>query len=302
MNAAAKPWQPERVVTLEAARPLIESHVPSASIEPLGAGWDNTAFLVVDAERGDRWVFRFPRRAIAAPLLEREIGVMPALAPSLPLPVTAPKWSGLDPEGWPYAGYPFIVGDILALSDDGQRAPFAKDPELGKTMGHFVRALHTTAPSMPIGDDTMGKVDVKKRAPIVRALSERLGVKVPDLIVIAAEQVEMSGRPRVIVHGDLDGRHVLVDPAGRAAGVIDWGDVHLGDPATDLAFAFSALEGPARDAFSEAYGNMPGGLDTLALARFRAVQVTLTTLDWALDSNDAAMIASAERALNRAVA
>jgi len=299
-DALAKPWQPERTVTLEDVEPIIASHVPIASLTPLGSGWDNSAWRVVGAEDGAAWVFRFPRRAIAAPLLEREVSVMPALAPSLPLPVTAPRFSGLGPDGWPYAGYPFIVGDILALVDDVGDKP--KRASLGTAMGEFVRALHALQPVVSLGDDTMGKVDVRRRLPIVRAISERLGTKIPEVILVEAERVAMAGRARVIVHGDLDGRHVLVDAAGDATGVMDWGDVHLGDPATDLAFVYSALEGPARDAFSEAYGAIPGGIDTLALARFRAVQTTLATLDWAIDIDDAVMIAALERALNRAVA
>ena len=38
-----------------------------------------------------------------------------------------------------------------------------------------------------------------------------------------------------IVHGDLVGEHILVDLSGsRLAGIIDFGDVALGDPAQDL--------------------------------------------------------------------
>ena len=52
----------------------------------MGAGWDNTAYLV-----NGEWVFRFPRRTIAVPLLEAEGRVLPKLAPRLPLSDSAPR-------------------------------------------------------------------------------------------------------------------------------------------------------------------------------------------------------------------
>jgi aminoglycoside phosphotransferase (APT) family kinase protein len=39
-----------------------------------------------------------------------------------------------------------------------------------------------------------------------------------------------------LLHGDLHAGHLLVDPAGRVVGLIDWADACLGDPAYDLKF------------------------------------------------------------------
>ena len=71
------------------------------AIAPLGAGWDNTAYLV-----NDTWVFRFPRRSIAVELLRNEAALLPALAPRLPLPIPQPCYLG-EPDGrypWCFAG------------------------------------------------------------------------------------------------------------------------------------------------------------------------------------------------------
>ncbi len=43
-------------------------------------------------------------------------------------------------------------------------------------------------------------------------------------------------------------------PDGLAAGVIDWGDCCLADPALDLSLAYGAFSGSARDALLSAYG------------------------------------------------
>jgi aminoglycoside phosphotransferase (APT) family kinase protein len=58
----------------------------------------------------------------------------------------------------------------------------------------------------------------------------------------------------MVVHGDLHVRHLLVDGGGRAAGVIDFGDLCLADPAVDLSLAYGGFSGPARDALLTEYG------------------------------------------------
>ena len=62
---------------------------------------------------------------------------------------------------------------------------------------------------------------------------------------------------RVLVHGDLGCGHVLADDDGGLAGIIDWGDALIADPAYDLAallancprgfaeLVIDAYEGPA---------------------------------------------------------
>ena len=81
-------WDPEVVVTERLARQLLEAQFPEltvAGLRLLAEGWDNTVWLV----NGDL-VFRFPRRAIAIPGVEREIAILPALAPRLPAAIPTP--------------------------------------------------------------------------------------------------------------------------------------------------------------------------------------------------------------------
>ena len=71
-------WTPEIVVDAERARALIAARFPGLRadrFEPLGQGWDNAAYLVDGAT-----VFRFPQRAVAAPLIATEIAVRPLAA------------------------------------------------------------------------------------------------------------------------------------------------------------------------------------------------------------------------------
>ena len=61
--------------------------------------------------------------------------------------------------------------------------------------------------------------------------------------------------PDTWIHGDLHPMNVLVT-AGRLAGIIDWGDLCAGDPATDLASAWF-LFGDADRVFSSYGGISP---------------------------------------------
>ncbi|MGI9598749.1 MAG: phosphotransferase [Acidimicrobiales bacterium] len=63
-------------------------------------------------------------------------------------------------------------------------------------------------------------------------------------------QPPWSGRP-IWLHGDLHAFNLLADQ-GRLSAVIDFGDITGGDPATDLAIAFSMFDPTHRRTFRDA--------------------------------------------------
>ena len=85
-------WTAEVEVTPQFAADLLREQfpdLPAQRVTVLATGWDNTAF-VVDGQ----WLFRFPRRRIAVPGVQREITVLSRLAPRLPLPIPDPRPDG----------------------------------------------------------------------------------------------------------------------------------------------------------------------------------------------------------------
>src|SRR6476469_1628713 len=131
-----EPWTPERVVDAKQARALIDQHfseLRGKKLEPFGVGFDNTAYLV-DGE----WVFRFPRREVAVPLMNHEIGILAELAPNLPIAIPVPEKLGQS-NGWPFAGYRVLPGRSAThahLSDEA-RMGFAEQ------LGQFLARLHS---------------------------------------------------------------------------------------------------------------------------------------------------------------
>jgi aminoglycoside phosphotransferase len=106
--------------------------------------------------------------------------------------------------------------------------------------------------------------------------------------LIDSVDVSMQVRDDVLCHGDLYDRHLVVDPDdGSLRGVIDWGDVHLGDPGVDLALAHRFLPTAAHPSFREAYGD----IDEVRwrAARARAFGHALATLFYAKDVGDGAL-------------
>lgn len=299
-------WDAEIAVDAKRARSLIGEQFPelaAAEVELLAAGWDNTVFLV-----DRRWAFRFPRRELAVPGLEREIAVLPRLAGHLPLPVSVPRWIGAPAGGypWPWFGAPYLPGRELVevgAADDDVRV------EVASALGAFLRHLHAPhlrsriGPTLPV--DPTRRADMPFR---VRLARERLGdlaeaglwqtTAEVDRLLADAASLPPSSR-LVVLHGDLHARHVLVDD-GRASGVIDWGDVCIGDPAIDLSIAYGAFGGAARAALLDAYGGTVDGITELR-ARVIAVWLAIALLAYADDVGNAPLGADAARALDRAV-
>jgi aminoglycoside phosphotransferase (APT) family kinase protein len=298
------PWEPD--VETDAARctARIQTRFPDlapARLEALGVGWDNAAYLVNGA-----LVFRFPRRRLAVELLQNELRALPHVAPCLPVPVPAPSHVGTPDEAnpYPFAGYPLLPGTTacrVAWTDEGRTA-------LAVPLARFLRALHDAPCDASVRawaavDDW--RSDLERRA---RANVERLVRRSPPLeagevarAVAASQRLSRTppwAAPTRWVHGDLYARHLLVDEDRRLVGVIDWGDVHLGDPALDLSIAWSFLPARARPAFLEAYG--PVDEATWDRARFRALHYGALLVDYGVKVGDDALLTVGRYALGAA--
>ncbi|MBV8370509.1 MAG: phosphotransferase [Candidatus Eremiobacteraeota bacterium] len=269
------------------------------SVEPFGNGWDNTAYLV-----GGTYVFRFPRRTIAVPLIEREVAILPLLAPALPAPIPVPCFAGIPTEAfpWPFAGYVHLAGTTVS---ELPRATFGT--RLAGELGAFLRALHRIVPSAAVArglpPDDIGRLAHERRFALAcnRLAELHAAGVIPSPISLTEQLARIAPQPGegalCIVHGDLYARHVLVNQEGGLGGVIDWGDVHLGNPALDLAVVDLIFTPVEAKAFFAAYG--PADARTLELARYRAIYHATLTVHYGWHTSDPALLAQGTATLER---
>ncbi len=235
-----------------------------------GEGWDNVTFRL-----GQTLAVRMPRREAAAQLIVNEQRCLPVLAPRLPVATPAPVFAGRPGCGFPWSWsiIPWIDGepvDLLPLGEDA-----------GATLAGFLRALHRPAEAWAPSNPNRG-CPLAQRVEKVGACIDRVAAA-SDLVTPAVRRAwdEALAAPafegRLWLHGDLHARNVLAHE-GRIVGVIDWGDMCAGDPATDLGAVWGLLgHRVAREAALAAYAP---DADLLARAKGWAVLFGATLVDF----------------------
>jgi aminoglycoside phosphotransferase (APT) family kinase protein len=107
----------------------------------------------------------------------------------------------------------------------------------GTMLERFLRALHQPAPEDAPRNPWRG-VRLDARTAALHEHLQQLGGAVDRAAVLGAWDRALSAPPwpgpPLWLHGDLHPGNLLVSD-GRLAGVIDFGDLTSGDPATDLA-------------------------------------------------------------------
>ena len=273
---------------LKEQHPIL-AHLPCVPIE---AGWDNAMVRL-----GDTFCVRLPRRTAAAALIEHEQAWLPALAEQLPIHIPVPLWTGEPGCGYPWRWsiVPWLAGEPADLSPPAN----AEAPRLGA----FLKALHTPAPANAPANPFRG-VPLQQRAPGVEERMRRLETQsaliTPELRRMWAASLTVPvDVPPTWIHGDLHPRNVLVED-GVFSGIIDWGDIAVGDRATDLAAIWMLFEDPqARRAAWSAYGTVTYA--TYMRAKGWAIGFGITLLDAGL-VDDPRHAAVGEQTLRRIAA
>ena len=196
----------------------------SASLVEIDDGWDYKVLIVDDA-----WVVRWPRHRLAVEEIEREVELLPVLAPLLPVEV--PRFDYVSREPWLVA-YRLIRGEPLAGEDpDGVRG--------------FLEALHALDADAVPADRPDWLETYRERGEEFRRVV--LPLLDPDERTrgeaLLAEIETLTGFQPALTHSDVAPAHLLVRE-GKLVGVIDWGDARIGDPALDYAWL---LNGPFPD-------------------------------------------------------
>jgi aminoglycoside phosphotransferase (APT) family kinase protein len=231
-------------------RDLLRRQHPSFAeydIREVTSGFDNTIWRL-----GDDFVVRLPRRAIAVALMEHELRWLPELAPRLPLAIPTPIRAGQPSSqfAWPWSIAKWIDGS------PGNDVPSETLRHGAEPLGRFLRALHHDAPASAPVNEFRG-VPLQRHESSFRARLDELGDRVNRTAVLQvwrhALEAPPWSQPDVWIHGDLHPANTIFDD-DVLVGVIDFGDLCAGDPATDLAGALMSLPFDVLEKFFDAYG------------------------------------------------
>jgi aminoglycoside phosphotransferase (APT) family kinase protein len=214
------------------------------------SGWDNRTFHL-----GDTLLVRLPSAAHYVAQVVKEQRWLPFLAKELPLPIPRPiacgAASNLFP--FPWSIYQWLPGETLSSSPDVNQLSFAT------SLAHFLRALQAISttdaphpgPHCFYRGAHLKVYDVETQQAFVAL--------VDDVDVSAASYVwnHALGSPYdedpVWFHGDIAPGNLLIND-GELCAVIDFGCCGVGDPACDVAIAWTDFDADGRASFLNQLG------------------------------------------------
>jgi aminoglycoside phosphotransferase (APT) family kinase protein len=244
---------------------------PLRRIEP--SGTVNAIFRL-----GDQLSVRLPRLDGPTTPGSKELDWLPKLAPLLPVDVPVPVVQGRPSHDYPWFWeiHTWVLGETVPVGEiDAMQA--ARD--LAGLIGAMQQIDPAGAP--PGRGKPLAEREESTRYWLARFNGDP---RVTTEWERALSAPPWDGPP-VWHHGDLDARNWLISD-GRIRGVIDWGEVGVGDPACDVMVAWKLHSPAARDAFREA---LPTDDATWERARGWALSQAVAALAYYTPRNNPAL-------------
>jgi aminoglycoside phosphotransferase (APT) family kinase protein len=239
----------EVVIDAHLVRRLLRAQHPDLAdrrLRWIGTGWDNAVYRL-----GSDLTVRVPRRELGARMIATELRWVPELAPGLPLPVPTPVRAGAPTDfyPWPWAVCAHVPGRPLGAS----AFTGAAGVRAARALAAFLRSLHVPAPSDAPRSPFRGVPLAERSESVARALADAPAAQRSRIERGWAQALRapLHEGPDRWLHGDLHGLNVLA-VRGSISGIIDFGDLCAGDPATDLACGWLLFDHPGRQRMREA--------------------------------------------------
>ena len=221
---------------------------------------------------GEEHVVRFARDPVVDAELEREMAVLPALAEAIEVAIPRPEFIGRDPDtGRVFVGHRAVHGELLSpriLARLSARARGQLTAELGRFLDQL-QAFARTSVGVELPEARYDAV-LRDTEAIERAVFSRMPEADARACRSMLDALELDpADARVLAHCDLYEGHILIDPTSeRLAGVIDFGDLAIGDPCYDLN---TLIDDFGLRFTAEVVRHLPPALAAPRLARARIV-------------------------------
>ncbi|SEN50509.1 aminoglycoside phosphotransferase family protein [Paenibacillus sp. OV219] len=287
-------------ITTDLVRRLISEQFPEwkhLEIRPVNnSGHDNRTYHL-----GTEMTVRLPSHERYASAVEKELTWLPQFKSRLSLPIPSPLAKGepTDEYPLPWSVNQWIAGETVTDTNIRDRTKFAQD------LADFLKELEAidATGGVPAGVQNFHRggdlavYDSDTRSVIEQVSGSGSGVYSASLLTEIWElalATKYHSAP-LWIHGDIAVGNLLVSD-GRLSGVIDFGTMGVGDPASDLVMAWNYFDAASRSLF---LGSMNLGDDTVDRARGWALWKALITYHW----NDKQSIAAhwGRRAIDRII-
>lgn len=258
LSPANKPAMPEAevIIDLEMVRRLVATQAEQWADEDLrylATGWDNEIYRL-----GESLIVRLPRRQLGEDIGVKERRWLPHLVEATGVDVGSVIF-----EGHPTTDYPFTFSICRYVS--GNSAAQLARQERDKYVVEFsslLRALHqpsnSTEPKSDFRGCPLSAVDQRTREQIA-VLDPSLQARALEVWQEAVDAKPFGGHP-VWLHGDPHPHNTIVDSqqAHSSVSLIDFGDLCVGDPASDLGMIWMHFSAEGIDQAFENYGIKSG--------------------------------------------
>ena len=251
---AKKTAMPDAEVSIDLAmvRELIAVQAPHwahEEINYLATGWDNEVYRL-----GDTLLIRLPRRQVGEDIGVKERRWLPQLAQDSGVDIDLVIFEGQPTSSYPFTFSicPYVPGISAARLNRKERDEYAQE------FSGLLKALHQPANSKEPRSDFRGcalsQVDERTREQI-STLDLPLQSAALELWQEALDAEVYGGSP-VWLHGDPHPSNTVVDgeEPSLTVSLIDYGDLCVGDPASDLGMCWMHFSSAGIGQAFEAYG------------------------------------------------
>lgn len=283
-------WEPR----LRVALTDLDTGWTGERLVPLGAGMDFWVFGL-----GDRLTVRCPQHDEAADLATTQRHVLPVIADHLTLAVPRPLRTGSNPLGpGEFDVFTRVPGES-SDDDTWHRHGWLAD---ARNVAIVARTLDELA-AVPVAEARQAGVAPRRLRDSLARRAGRARAELAALLPVAAATALLERFERfvadganfpaaeVVIHADVSLDHLLVTD-GVITGLIDFGDVAIGDPDCELAYLY-ADAGREFVAAVQARRGRPLSAAVEHKLQFFELADHVADALWALDHADPVLLASA---------